>query len=210
MTPSPFEQPVSLQVAGAMPSLPNPFDEDETLDQVLRLVANHHGSLGVAIGRRAFSPSIAELRQSPLGRDLKTLTRAVACKTRPEDVVAAAERVRDVLLRPIASAGAAVPEWFWNTALGQIMARAERIALEPDGVLTVNQAATVLDAEPRQIETWIASGLLASLPGERDGVVIPREEVERMHSIALLFQPAANTDRVESIVVQREPERLTA
>ena len=78
-----------------------PWDDDEVIDTILRLVADHHRALGAAIGRHAFSPTLAELRQSPLGQDLRVLATAEQGGVSPDRALETASRVTDLLLRPL-------------------------------------------------------------------------------------------------------------
>ena len=99
-----------------------PWDDDDVIDSILRLVADHHRALGAAIGRRSFSPTLAELRQSPLGQDLRLLAIAGFGDVSQVQVRETASRVTDLLLRPLAAEGMVIPAWFWSTAIGRIVA----------------------------------------------------------------------------------------
>src|SRR3712207_4847720 len=113
-----------------------PWDEREVVDQALRLVADHHRAPGAILGRAGDPPSLGELRESPLGRDLGLLARADRNGTAPTAIRAAARRVEGLLLRPLAMDDYAVPAWFWRTAVGRLLARAERTAHGANGLLT--------------------------------------------------------------------------
>ncbi|MCC6314452.1 MAG: hypothetical protein IT337_10610 [Thermomicrobiales bacterium] len=199
-----------LDEAPAMRGPEGPWNEDDVLDQVLRLVADHHMTLGVAIGKRSFSPSLAELRQSPLGRDLRVLAAGAYGEAASPLVQAAAERVREMLLRPIAGDDYAVPAWFWASELGRIMARAERIALGEGGLLTLAQAAAWLGVAPATLETWVADGTMLALPDEAGRPLLPRRAVERWRIVGLALNRGerASAPAPDDVVVH--PERLSA
>jgi hypothetical protein len=154
----------------ATPTLRDPdgsWDEDEVLDQALRLVADHHRELGQSIGRRVFSPSIAELRQSPLGRDLRLLVAAAYGDAMPEAAKAAAERVRETLLRPLAADTYAVPAWFWGSELGRIVARAERKVAGEAAFVSLLQAEAWLGVPAADLSAWMEDGRSALGAGRR-------------------------------------------
>ena len=69
-------QVISADEAPGVRGTDESWDDDDIIDSVLRLVADHHRAVGAAIGKRSFSPSLAELRQSPLGQDLRLLAAA--------------------------------------------------------------------------------------------------------------------------------------
>lgn len=161
--------------------------DDEVVDQVLRLVANQHQTMGAAIGRHAFSPTIAELRQTPLGRDLRLLAGAAEEDVDPEDILSASTRVKDLLLRPLAADEHETPAWFWQSGLGQMLARAERLAHGRNGMLSVAQSARQLGVAPGIVQEWIASGLLPSLPDEKGRPQVPRSVIAHRREVARLL-----------------------
>ncbi|MFM9106282.1 MAG: hypothetical protein ACKOWF_06245 [Chloroflexota bacterium] len=177
---------------GAAPSI------EDVLDEALRLAADHHRALGQHLGRPAYSPSLAALRQSPLGRDLRLLAAAAgvapgdpaSAGTLPAgnapaaDVSAAARRVRDLLLRPMAADGCEVPAWFWASDLGRVIARAERAAAGADAWLTPDAAAAALGIGEAEALEWVATGLLPWLPDEDGRPAIARAAVDRMRLLA--------------------------
>jgi len=183
------------------------WNEDEVLDQALRLVADHHRALGLSIGRRVFSPSIAELRQSPLGRDLRLLVAASCGDALPEAATAAAERVRETLLRPLVADTYAVPVWFWGSELGRIVARAERMAAGEAAFVTLPQAEAWLGVPAADLKTWMEDGALPWVPDEAGRPLLRRGAVERLRIVALA------TARPASPIVDDEliqDERISA
>ena len=174
------EETVAEPVADSWP-------DEEIVDQVLRLVANQHQTMGAAIGRRAFSPTIAELRQTPLGRDLRLLACAAQEDGTPDAIHSAATRVKDLLLRPLAADTYETPAWFWESGLGQLLARAERLAYGRGGLLSVTEAARQLSVAPGKIQEWVASGLLPALPDAKGRPQIARQVIEHRRAVAALL-----------------------
>jgi hypothetical protein len=161
-----------------------PWDDDEVIDTVLRLVADHHRQVGAAIGRRSFSPTLAELRQSPLGQDLRLLAVAGHDGGGEEQVREMASRVTDLLLRPLAAEGMVIPTWFWSTAIGRLVARAARASYGPEGLMSITEAADRLGVAPALIVGWTVDGAIAAIPEENGRLMVPREAIEKRRQIA--------------------------
>ena len=178
------------------------WDEDEVLDQVLRLVADHHQSLGALLGRPAFSPTIAELRQSPLGRDLRLLMTADRSEATSAAVRAAASRIVELLLRPLAADGYAVPAWFWSTALGRLLARIERTWFAPDGLLSPTEAAAWLGADRTVVEGWLTDGAIEAVADEQGHLLVSREAVARRQAVA---RELAVADGPKDVLMDEQP-----
>ena len=174
------------------------WPDDEIIDQVLRLVANQHQSLGALIGRTTFSPTIAELRQSLLGRDLRLLAAATPELADAAATRAAARRVREVVLRPLATDEYETPAWFNATGLGQLLARAERAAYGPRGVVSVATAARQLGVTAGVINDWVASGMLSAVTNEQGQPQIPREVIAHRREIAALLASGEHEERLAS------------
>ena len=161
-----------------------PWDDDEVIDTVLRLVSDHHRQVGAAIGRRSFSPTLAELRQSPLGQDLRLLAVAGCGDDGEVQVRETASRVTDLLLRPLAAEGMVIPTWFWSTAIGRLVARAARASYGPEGLMSITEAADRLGVAPALIVGWTVDGAIAAIPEENGRLMVPREAIEKRRQIA--------------------------
>jgi hypothetical protein len=181
----------------------NAWDDDEVIDTVLRLVADHHRAVGAAIGKRSFSPSLAELRQSPLGQDLRLLAAAGYGDVSRDHVRETAARVSDLLLRPLAAEQMVIPRWFWSTAIGRIVARAARITYGNDGLMTVDAAADRLGIAPELVMGWTTDGAIASIPDDAGRPLVPRDAIERRRLIARELA-GLRTDSGEDVLVREE------
>lgn len=160
------------------------WSDAELVDQALRLVADHHAETGALLGRAVARPTPGDLRRSPLGHDLRLLTEASG-GTAPEAIEAAATRVLDLLLRPVAGDERPVPTQFWATGLGRLVARAARAAHGPGGLLTPDEAAAGMGADRATVEAWLADGSIPSVPDEAGRPLVPRAAIERRRLVAL-------------------------
>ena len=195
------DQPIDI--AATLPNPDGPWSEDEVLDQALRLVADHHRALGQSIGRRVFSPSIAELRQSPLGRDLRLVAAASYGDATAEAAKAAAKRVLEILLRPLAADTYAVPAWFWGSELGRIVARAERMVAGEGAFISVPQAEAWLGVPAATLAGWMEDGSLPWVPDETGRPLLRRSAVERLRIVALATPRAARAAEDEVLLDER-------
>lgn len=179
---SPGTSAVAEAPAAHVPDLE--WDDEDVIDAVLRLVADHHRAVGAAIGRRSFSPTLAELRQSPLGQDLRSLAAAGFGDINRNDVRETAARVTDLLLRPLAGESLVIPVWFWSSAIGRIVARAMRATFGHEGLILVVEAADRLGVDSAAIMGWIADGAIAAVPDESGRLLVPRDAIEQRRVVA--------------------------
>ena len=183
LTITPMED-ITLKDVPGLYGPEGPWDDDEVIDTILRLVSDHHRALGAAIGRRSFSPTLAELRQSPLGQDLRLLATADLGDSSQVQVRETASRVTDLLLRPLAAEGMTIPAWFWPTAIGQMVARATRASYGDDELMTVSDAADRLGVAPALISSWTIDGSIAMVPDDAGRPLVPRSAIEKRRQIA--------------------------
>jgi hypothetical protein len=179
---SPGISAVAESPAAHVPDLE--WDDEDVIDAVLRLVADHHRAVGAAIGRRSFSPTLAELRQSPLGQDLRSLAAAGLGDINRNDVRETAARVTDLLLRPLAGESLVIPVWFWSSAIGRIVARAMRATFGDGGLILVVEAADRLGVDSAAIMGWISDGAIAAVPDESGRLLVPRDAIEQRRIVA--------------------------
>src|SRR3954453_12446850 len=151
-------QVISVDEAPGVRGTDESWDDEDVIDAVLRLVADHHRAVGAAIGRRSFSPTLAELRQSPLGQDLRTLAAAGFGDINRNDVRETAARVTDLLLRPLAGEALLIPVWFWSSAIGRVVARAMRATFGDGGLILIVEAADRLGIDTAAIMGWRSGG----------------------------------------------------
>jgi hypothetical protein len=177
-------QAVSVDEAPGVRGTDESWDDDDVIDSILRLVADHHRAVGAAIGKRSFSPTLAELRQSPLGQDLRLLAVAGSGDVSRDHVRETAGRVTDLLLRPLAAEGMVIPAWFWGSAIGNIVARAARVTYGDDGLMSITEAADRLGVAPAIVAGWTTDGAIATIPDERGRPLVPRDAIEKRRAVA--------------------------
>lgn len=195
---------VALSEATLVHGPDGPWDDEDVIDSVLRLVADHHRTVGAAIGRRSFSPTLAELRQSPLGQDLRFLTLA-SQQSDETQVREVASRVTDLLLRPLAAEGMVIPAWFWSTAIGRIVARAARASYGPGGLIDLTEAAQRLGVSAAIVSGWTTDGAISALPDEQGRMLVPSDAIERRRLVALaLDSTLVAAGRGEDVLVHEE------
>jgi hypothetical protein len=176
-------QVITVNEAPGVRGTDESWDDDDVIDSVLRLVADHHRALGAAIGKRSFSPTLAELRQSPLGQDLRLLAVAGSGDVSRDHLRETAGRVTDLLLRPLAAEGMVIPAWFWGSAIGKIVARAARVTYGDDGLMSVSDAADRLGVSPATVTGWTTDGAIAMIPDEAGRPLVPRDAIEKRRAV---------------------------
>jgi hypothetical protein len=177
-------QLITMDEAPGVRGTDESWDDDDVIDSVLRLVADHHRAVGAAIGKRSFSPTLAELRQSPLGQDLRLLAVAGSGDVSRDHVRDTAGRVTDLLLRPLAAEGMVIPAWFWGSAIGKIVARAARVTYGDDGLMSITDAADRLGVAPAIVAGWTTDGAIATIPDEAGRPLVPRDAIEKRRAVA--------------------------
>jgi hypothetical protein len=166
-------------------------DPGPVIDETLALVYSQCHRLTGALAPGAFGPMpLAELRASPLGRDLRRLA-AVAEGKRDDpadEVLAAVEATLGLLFWPTAADDYRIPRSFWETALGRLLARAKLRALATQGLIEVGEAAARLGVTRPTLWRWLDDGLLDGVRDETTGwTLVPERAVARMERVAAEF-----------------------
>jgi hypothetical protein len=172
-----------------------PPAERAAIDQALQLVYTENRRMADLLGLGlAFTPRLADLRESSLGVDLRRLAAYGLGETNeaPDDVLTAVESTLQVLFWPTAATDYEVPAPFWRTLLGRMLARAKRRALAVEGLIGIAAAARMLGVDEATVERWTAERLLESVPTAAGGrMLVGRRSVERLLAVAAeLPEPA--------------------
>jgi hypothetical protein len=182
-----------LTVVDSEPSISSmspllPPAEQAAIDQALQLVYTENRRLAALLGLGdALAPTLAELRQSPIGEDLRRLAQygLGATNEPPEDVLTAVESTLQVLFWSTAATDYEVPTAFWRTLLGRMLGRAKRRALAAEGLIGVAAAARLLGVDEATVEQWANERLLESVPNATGGrTLVGRRSVERLLAVA--------------------------
>jgi hypothetical protein len=174
---------------------PLPPTEQAAIDQALQLVYTEHHRLNHLLGLAGTpSPTIAELRRSLLGEDLRRLALYGLGHTdeKPEDVLTAVESTLQVLFWATAANDYEVPLAFWRTTLGRMLGRAKRRALAAEGLVGIGATARLLGVDEPTVERFIAERLLDAVPNATGGrTLVGRRSVDRLLAVAAEVAPTA-------------------
>ncbi len=158
--------------------------DQSIIDQALQLVAADAQRLSTHLRLTALVPlSPADLRDGPLGRDLSRLALVARGRHResPEAVLTAVESILHLLFWPAGAEEYAVPRTFWQSDLGQLLARAKLRAFEPTDLLSIGEAARRLGVTRPTIYRWMDERVLDSVRDETSGrTFVVRRDVDRL------------------------------
>lgn len=158
--------------------------DQSIIDQALQLVAADAQRLSTHLRLAAILPlSPQALRDGPLGRDLTRLALVAHGRQResPESVLTAVEAILHYLFWPAGAEEYAVPRSFWQSDLGQLLARAKLRAFEPHDLLSIGEAARRLGVTRPTIYRWMDDRVLDSVRDETSGrTFVVRRDVERL------------------------------
>ncbi len=158
--------------------------DQATIDQALQVVATDERRLATHLRLSAVRPpSVEQLRDGPLGRDLTRLALVARGRVResPERVLAAVEAVLQFLFWPAGADDYVVPRAFWATDLGQLLARAKLRAFDPAELVSIGEAARRLGVTRPTVYRWMDERRLDSVRDEASGrTFVVRRDVDRL------------------------------
>lgn len=174
-------------------------DYQEVIEDALRLVYSHHSRLVKQLYPQAFSElTMEQLRSGPLGRDLYRLAALAKGQTHEdkEHVVKAIESVLQLLFWPAAADDYTVPRTFWDTGLGQMMARAKYLAYEPSELISIGAAADVLEVTRPTIYRWMDDRTLNYVRDSTSGrTFVVKRDIDNLKEVAShLHMPSSGSD----------------
>jgi hypothetical protein len=188
----------------SMPVPPLRCNDEDAIDQTLRLVADRHASLGAELDQPKTIGSLVALRQSPLGRKLRRLA-LVARGDHDIEIDRIRTDVNEVialLMQPLAATEHRVPDWFWQTELGALLALALHRTYASDQLLCLGSAAERLDEHPATIERLLAAGILTAVRDETGKRWIPVNQIEHLRTVARSFDRSSSPP-ADSLVATR-------
>jgi excisionase family DNA binding protein len=127
--------------------------------------------------------TLEELREGPLGRDLRLLAdyaqRHVYADRRL--VPLAVDSVLQVLFWPVAADDYVVPRSFWDTDLGQMLGRAKLHSYRPDELVSVDEAVRLLGVTAPTLYRWMDDRTLGYVRDDANGRTrIVRRDIDRL------------------------------
>lgn len=158
--------------------------DQSIIDQALQLVAADAQRISTHLRLTEVLPLSPEaLRDGPLGQDLIRLALVARGRQRerPESVLTAVDAVLHLLFWPAGAEEFAVPRTFWQSDLGQLLARAKLRAFEPHDLVSIGEAARRLGVTRPTIYRWIDERVLDSVRDETSGrTFVVRRDVDRL------------------------------
>lgn len=193
----------------------NPFQE--IIDKTLRLVYSQEYRYFLKMfGRSPEGPSVDDLRHGPLGRDLAWLARiAVDKEDAPAtDVYRAVNSVLELLFWPAGEDMYEVPPSFWSEPLGKMLSQAKFRATDPADLMSISNAAKLLDVSLPRIYRWILEGVFQSITDGVEGrTYVLRSDVEELVDMTnRVSESLSSVDEEEDgqkaakVIVMRQPQ----
>ncbi len=164
-------------------------DYQDVVDQALQLIYSHHHRLISHLHPAAFQPlSLDQLRQGPLGQDLRRLSALARGEVREpkEGVLEAIESVLQLLFWPAAADDYSVPRSFWDTELGRMMALAKYRAYEASELVSIGNAAQQLGVTRPTIYRWMDDRTLNYVRDDMSGrTFVVRRDIDNLRRVAM-------------------------
>ncbi len=164
-------------------------DYQDVVDQALQLIYSHHHRLISQLHPAAFQPlSLDQLRQGPLGQDLRRLSALARGEVREpkEGVLEAIESVLQLLFWPAAADDYSVPRSFWDTELGRMMALAKYRAFEASELVSIGNAAQQLGVTRPTIYRWMDDRTLNYVRDDMSGrTFVVRRDIDNLRRVAM-------------------------
>ncbi|CAA9587369.1 MAG: hypothetical protein AVDCRST_MAG88-4173, partial [uncultured Thermomicrobiales bacterium] len=124
-----------------------------------------------------------QLREGPLGEDLSRLAQIAGgvLQAGRDEVLGAIDSVLQLLFWPVGADAYTVPRSFWEQPLGKMLSLAKLRSFEPNDLLSIGQAATVLKVTRPTIYRWMDDKALDYVRDDMSGrTFVVRQDVEAM------------------------------
>ncbi len=168
--------------AATAPTVPEEYET--IIDEALQLVYSQHYRIISRLYPSAMARiSLDQLRQGPLGEDLARLAQIAAGTVRAgrEEVLGAIDSVLQLLFWPVGADSYTVPRSFWEQPLGKMLSFAKYRSFEPQELLSIGQAANVLNVTRPTIYRWMDDKSLDYVRDDMSGrTFVVRNDVEAM------------------------------
>lgn len=176
--------------------LEQPHEYEHVIDHSLQLVYSHQHRLTSQLFPEAVQrPTLDQLRNGPLGKDLWRLGRLARGHSREskESVLLAIESVLQLLFWPAAADDYTVPRSFWDTDLGRMLALAKYRAFEPAELVSIGNAAQQLGVTRPTIYRWMDDRTLNYVRDDMSGrTFVVRRDIDNLKQVAAELTEAAS------------------
>lgn len=163
-------------------------DYQAAIDDALQLVYSQHHRLIARLHPESFRElTLDELREGPLGRDLRRLADLARGHVRePKDLVLGAiDSVLQILFWPAAADDYTVPRTFWDTELGRMLALAKYRAYDPTELVSIGHAAQQLGVTRPTIYRWMDDRTLSYVKDDMSGrTFVVRRDIDNLKRVA--------------------------
>jgi excisionase family DNA binding protein len=163
-------------------------DFQAAIDDALQLVYSQHHRLINQLHPESFRElSLVELREGPLGRDLRRLADLAKDEVRePKDLVLSAiDSVLQILFWPVAGEDYTVPRSFWDTDLGRMLALAKFRAYDRTELVGIGSAAQQLGVTRPTIYRWMDDRTLNYVKDDMTGrTFVVRRDIDNLKKVA--------------------------
>ena len=167
------------------PGLP---DYQAAIDDALQLVYSQHHRLIAQLHPESFRElTLDELREGPLGRDLRRLADLARGQVREQKdlVLSAIDSILQVLFWPAAAEDYTVPRTFWDTELGRMLALAKYRAYDPTELVSIGSAAQQLGVTRPTIYRWMDDRTLSYVKDDMSGrTFVVRRDIDNLKRVA--------------------------
>jgi excisionase family DNA binding protein len=163
-------------------------DYEAVIDDALQLVYSQHHRLISQLHPESFRElTLAQLREGPLGRDLRRLAQLARREIDEEKdrVLEAIDSVLQLLFWPVAAEDYTVPRSFWDTELGRMLALAKYHAYDRTELVSIGSAAQQLGVTRPTIYRWMDDRTLNYVRDDMTGrTFVVRRDIEDLKKVA--------------------------
>jgi len=138
----------------------------DMIDKVLRLNYSQEYRYQLKLtGQQPVPPTIEDLRDGPLGRDLTLLSQIARSQIErsPDEVFALVDSILELLFWPPGTDYYTVPSGFWDEPLGKLLSVAIFQSMEADELISVGEVASLLGVTRPSVYRWLDERILRAV-----------------------------------------------
>jgi excisionase family DNA binding protein len=155
----------------------------ETIDRTLRLIFSQSHRYLLKLGQSVNTPSVTELRNSPIGKDLARLASIAAGHDHAdrEETFRMVNSVLELLFWPAGEDEYQAPRAFWEEPLGKLLSQAKLRSVDASELMSVGNAAQILGVTRPTIYRWMDDHTLNYVRDDLSGrTFVLRGDVETL------------------------------